>query len=69
MKESTTVKISSGYITGCLEKNIRVYKNIPYAEPPVGNRRFQAPVPHHSWKGIKKCDQYGNIPWQLPGMV
>lgn len=67
--ERTKVKISSGYITGCLEKNIRVYKNIPYAEPPVGKRRFQAPIPYCSWKGIKKCDKYGNIPWQLPGMV
>lgn len=69
MEESTKVKISSGYITGCMENNIRVYKNIPYAEPPVGDRRFQAPVPHGSWLGIKKCDKYGNIPWQLPGMV
>lgn len=69
MEKSTKIKIFSGYITGCLENDVRIYKNIPYAEPPVGELRFQPPVPPGKWSGVKKCETFGNIPWQLPGMV
>ncbi|XP_055677254.1 juvenile hormone esterase [Lutzomyia longipalpis] len=32
-------------------KGIRAFMGIPYAEPPVGSRRFRAPVPKEKWSG------------------
>ena len=32
---------------------------IPYAEPPVGERRWRAPVPRHPWKGTLAADRFG----------
>ena len=31
------------------------FQGIPYAEPPVGSRRFQEPEPVQSWEGVKDC--------------
>lgn len=35
------------------------FKGIPYAEPPVGNLRFRAPVPVQPWSGIRQTTKYG----------
>jgi para-nitrobenzyl esterase len=32
---------------------------IPYAEPPVGDLRWQAPKAHRSWKDVRRAQQYG----------
>ena len=32
---------------------------IPYAEPPLGNLRWRAPVPAKHWTGIRNADAYG----------
>ena len=62
----TTVKIDSGMISGTTEKDIRVYKGIPYAAPPVGNLRWKAPQKPAKWTGVKVFDQYGNACPQSP---
>ncbi|XP_066996050.2 esterase E4 [Anabrus simplex] len=43
------------------------FRGVPFAEPPVGNLRFEDPVPPPAWKGIRDatkdgnvCTQYGN---------
>lgn len=36
-----------------------VWKGIPYAKPPVGELRFQAPIPPESWDGIREAKQFG----------
>ncbi len=60
------LKIDSGMITGTTDKNIRVYKGIPYAAPPVGNLRWKAPQPAKKWDGVKAFDQFGNACPQSP---
>ncbi|XP_063379372.1 esterase FE4-like [Cydia fagiglandana] len=37
------------------------FKGIPYAQPPVGQLRFRAPLPPQSWKGIRHATEYGTI--------
>ena len=40
-----TVKTSRGTITGFVENNIRVFKGIPFAQPPIKEQRWQPPKP------------------------
>ncbi|KAL7071560.1 hypothetical protein ACQ4LE_009239 [Meloidogyne hapla] len=35
-----------------------VFKGIPYAAPPVGSLRFQAPEPPAKWRGVMNASQY-----------
>ncbi|XP_033646071.1 acetylcholinesterase-like [Asterias rubens] len=37
----------------------RVFKGIPYAEPPVGPLRFSDPVPKSSWGGVFNATSFG----------
>ena len=36
------------------EKTIFSFKGIPYAEPPIGKRRFRPTAPHKGWTGTTK---------------
>lgn len=44
--------------------DVASYKGIPFAAPPVGNLRWQAPQPVKPWKGVRECRQYGPSPMQ-----
>lgn len=35
------------------------FLGIPFAEPPVGERRFAAPVPHAAWEGVRDALAHG----------
>ncbi|GBP73548.1 Esterase FE4 [Eumeta japonica] len=41
------------------------FKGIPYAEPPVGQLRFKAPVPKAPWRGVYDAKDHGPICPQL----
>ncbi|CAJ0961853.1 unnamed protein product, partial [Mesorhabditis belari] len=34
------------------------FQGIPYAEPPIGELRFQKPKPKEKWSGVLKCSRY-----------
>jgi carboxylesterase type B len=46
------VKLDSGLVLGS-GTEVRVYKGIPYAAPPVGELRWRAPQPVKSWDSIR----------------
>jgi para-nitrobenzyl esterase len=56
-----TVQLESGLISGTngSSPDVRVYKGIPYAAPPVANLRWRAPEPTVHWDGVSKADQFG----------
>jgi para-nitrobenzyl esterase len=54
------VRIDSGLISGVegASPEIRAFKGIPYAAPPVGSLRWRAPQPAAKWDGVRKADQF-----------
>lgn len=62
--QSNIVKTKYGEVEGYQEENIRIYKGIPFAAPPVGNLRWKAPQPPAAWGGIKKCVAFSASPIQ-----
>lgn len=60
--QSPKVKTAQGKVQGTLtsDAKIRVFRGIPYAAPPVGNLRWQAPQPPANFHGIFSATDYGN---------
>ena len=56
--------VAQGEIEGVEHQGHALYKNIPYAEAPVGDLRWKAPVPKKPWTGVYKADKWGNRPPQ-----
>ncbi|GAA1479598.1 carboxylesterase/lipase family protein [Gordonia sinesedis] len=59
----TKVATPDGVVEGMRGKRTRrgtiSWKGIPYAAPPVGAGRFQAPRPVHPWPGVRNCTHFG----------
>ena len=53
------VKAPAGDMEGVNQGTLEVFKGIPYAEPPVGERRWKAPVPLSRWSGVKQTTAFG----------
>jgi len=47
----------SGVVLGEPGKEVRVYRSIPYAAPPLGELRWKPPQPLKPWKRIRDCTQ------------
>lgn len=56
--------VAQGEIEGELYEGFALYRAIPYAEAPVGNLRWKAPVPKTPWQGVYKAEKWGNRPHQ-----
>jgi para-nitrobenzyl esterase len=56
------VKTANGIVEGTLtnKDQIRAFKGIPFAAPPVGNLRWQPPQPAANWKGIRPAKDFGS---------
>ena len=46
------VEIASGRVEGAPSRGVLRFKGIPYAAPPVGDRRFAPPEPVEPWTGV-----------------
>jgi len=57
----------SGTMTGDKGQEVRIYRGIPYAAPPVGPLRWKPPQPAEPWKGIRECISFSCITPQLIG--
>lgn len=68
------VRTTEGIVEGtpAMIENVRAWRGIPYAEPPVGDKRWTAPEPPTVWEGVRAGDAFGNRciqtnPW--PDMI
>lgn len=57
--ERPLVTVAQGRLAGTNDGGLRVFKNIPYALPPVGERRWRAPEPPASWTGTRDAAAFG----------
>ncbi|MFC6592721.1 carboxylesterase/lipase family protein [Deinococcus lacus] len=72
--ESTRVAAPAGPVIGSLDRGLRIWEGIPYAQPPVGDLRWRAPRPLPAWTAEKSalqagaaCTQYLSVPGQGQG--
>ncbi len=64
------VKLDTGYISGSVARQagqeIRIFRGIPYAAPPIGALRWRPPQPAASWSGIRECTAFSTQAAQYP---
>ncbi|EPZ31571.1 alpha/beta-hydrolase [Rozella allomycis CSF55] len=58
--EGLVVNTKYGAVKGKLSPNglTRQFLGVPFAEPPIESRRFQAPIPKAPWEGIRPTQKY-----------
>jgi para-nitrobenzyl esterase len=47
--------------------DVRVFRGIPYAAPPVGERRWRPPSDPAPWQGVRPANRFGASCWQVTG--
>ena len=55
------VSTPSGRLAGRQDDGVLRFHGVPYAEAPVAERRFAAPVPAQPWEGILSASAPGPI--------
>jgi para-nitrobenzyl esterase len=57
------IKLDAGLVSGASTgtPEVRVFKGIPYAEPPVGDLRWRAPKTAAHWDGTRKGDEFSAV--------
>jgi para-nitrobenzyl esterase len=63
------VRIDTGLVRGLVvgpNDEVRLYRGIPYAAPPVGPLRWQPPQAAKAWEGIRECYEFGPAAPQRP---
>ncbi len=58
------VVTANGPVRGVADGDLRTFRGIPYAAPPVGERRWQPPQPHPSWTAVRDAVEFGTPCWQ-----
>src|SRR5215467_11333870 len=63
------VKLDSGMVSGIAgsSADMRIYKGIPFAAPPVGDLRWRAPKPVAHWESVRQADKFGPTCMQSNG--
>jgi para-nitrobenzyl esterase len=62
----TEVTVDGGAVAGTVADGVVSWKGVPYAAPPVGDRRWKPPQPVAPWRGVRAATQYANDCMQEP---
>ena len=60
------VDAPAGAVRGTAEGDLRVFRGIPYAQPPVGPLRWRPPLPLTRWTGVREATEFGAACYQPP---
>ena len=65
--DPTLVQLGSGHVQGVADVANRtlMWRGIPYAQAPTGDRRWRSPLPAKSWAGVKEAKAFGPACAQL----
>jgi len=58
-----------GGLRGLTEGGVSCFRQVPYAEQPIGSRRFAMPGEPMHWAGLRDAMQPGAVPPQLPSRL
>ena len=58
-RDRPLVTIDQGSLVGSFDKGLKIFKAIPYALAPTGNRRWRSPEPAASWPGTREAATFG----------
>ena len=61
MMDGIVVETADGRVQGVTERGVSIFKGIPYAAPPLGERRFRPPHKVEPWSGVREARSYGNM--------
>ena len=62
------VETLQGNLRGVEEEGVIAFRGVPFAAPPVGERRFRAPAPPEPWSGVRSAARSAPAAWQInPG--
>lgn len=53
-----TARTESGAVQGTQQNGLTVYRGIPFAAAPVGERRWREPAPVAPWRGVRKATTF-----------
>jgi len=63
-ERETLARTPNGRLRGTTDGTVSVWRGVPYAEQPVGPRRFRAPIPLQPWDGVRDAVEHGPLPPQ-----
>lgn len=63
--DAQVAETPSGRLLGENVRGLTIFRGVRYALPPVGARRFRAPVRPPSWHGIREALEFAPVPHQL----
>ncbi|MEU4394077.1 carboxylesterase family protein [Kribbella sp. NPDC023855] len=73
-REHPVVRTDRGLVRGVTEQGYRVFRGVPFAQPPTGELRWRDPRPARAWTGIREatkpgpaCAQTDAVGEYLPG--
>jgi para-nitrobenzyl esterase len=61
MADSLDIDAASGPLRGVLAGDVREWRGIPFAAPPVGDLRFRAPAPVTRWMEVRDASAFGPV--------
>lgn len=64
-RSSSQLQVETSYgtlqgIASNLVPSVRTFKGVPFAEPPLGSKRWTAPVPPQKWSGVLNATEFGD---------
>ncbi|MFK4152276.1 carboxylesterase/lipase family protein [Streptomyces fungicidicus] len=58
-RENPVIRTPYGAVRGRWDRQVAVFRGIPYAAPPFGPRRFRPPAPPDPWDGVREAAAFG----------